>query len=100
MSRWIPIQGQWILHGEVIASNQSIPTSCGFEPLPMHALDHVRNQVSHSPPFFSFYCSDDLSWLGLLRNQEDPRNTCPLERTEFSWVGGGRNAPFFMGSDA
>ena len=22
-----------------------------------------------------------------------------LERTEFSWVGGGRNAPFFMGAD-
>ena len=49
--------------------------------------------------FFELYSQEHPSWLGLLRNQEDPRNTCPLERTEFSWVGGGRNAPFFMGAD-
>ena len=43
--------------------------------------------------FFDFYCSEDLSGLSPFRNQADPRNTCPLERTEFSWVGRGQKCP-------
>ena len=46
--------------------------------------------------FFELYSQEHPSLLGLFRNQGDPRNTCPLERTEFSWVGRGRNAPSFM----